>query len=192
MLDPTIPLRFMVKRFRCRQLIPERTPLTLFAPAPPTVSYVVCDHLSPAGPAPYPCPGVDRPLRGKLPVVQHRCSSHFRFMVKHFRPFLLKPYHPASPQPSFFASWSSVFGPFCSSPTTLLLLSPLFLLHGQAFSALSAQAPTKKTWGYDVFGLFCFIMKSKNSQPKPAISIFAAGNCQRYESRYEKHQAPTQ
>jgi hypothetical protein len=91
MLDPTIPLRFMVKRFRCRQLIPERTPLTLFAPAPPTVSYVVCDHLSPAGPAPYPCPGVDRPLRGKLPVVQHRCSSHFRFMVKHFRPFLLKP-----------------------------------------------------------------------------------------------------
>gem|GEM_PF-3449422 len=116
MLDPTIPLRFMVKRFRCRQLIPERTPLTFFAPAPPTVSYVVCDHLSPAGPAPYPCPGVDRPLRGKLPVVQHRCSSHFRFMVKRFRPFLLKPYHPASPQPSFFASWSSVFGPFCSSP----------------------------------------------------------------------------
>ena len=105
---------------------------------------------------------------------------------------ITKPYHPASPQPSFFASWSSIFGPFCSSPTTLLLLSPLFLLHGQAFSALSAQAPTKKTWGYDVFGLFCFIMKSKNSQPKPAISIFAAGNCQRYESRYEKHQAPTQ
>jgi hypothetical protein len=94
--------------------------------------------------------------------------------------------------PLISASWSSIFGPFCSSPTTLLLLSPLFLLHGQAFSALSAQAPTKKTWGYNVFGLFCFIMKSKNSQPKPAISIFAAGNCQRYESRYEKHQAPTQ
>ena len=46
-----------------QQLASERTSLTLFAPAPSTISFVpLTRNLSLADPSPYP--GVDRPLRG--------------------------------------------------------------------------------------------------------------------------------
>ena len=37
-----------------RQSAPGGTPFASLTPAPPTVSCVVCDHLSPAGPVPLP------------------------------------------------------------------------------------------------------------------------------------------
>jgi hypothetical protein len=63
-------------------------------------------------------------------------TSLFCFMVRHFRPFPLKP----------------VFIYRCH-------LS--FLLHGTTFSALSVIPPQKKWWGYDTLGLFCHTMKAE-------------------------------
>ena len=52
-----------------QQLASERTSLTLFAPAPSTISFVPLTlNLSPANPSPYP--GVDRPLRGNCHPLQ--------------------------------------------------------------------------------------------------------------------------
>ena len=38
-----------------------RTPFASLTPDPPNVSCVVFDHLSPSGPARFPCPRVDTP-----------------------------------------------------------------------------------------------------------------------------------
>ena len=52
-----------------QQLASERTSLTLFAPAPSTISFVpLTRNLSLADPSPYP--GVDRPLRGNCHPLQ--------------------------------------------------------------------------------------------------------------------------
>ena len=52
-----------------QQLASERTSLTLFAPAPSTISFVpLTRNFSPAAPSPYP--GVDRPLRGNCHPLQ--------------------------------------------------------------------------------------------------------------------------
>jgi hypothetical protein len=64
-----------------------------------------------------------------------------RTTVKHFRPF------PSYPLPRHRRKLS--FSP-----------------HGQAFLADFAQAPYKKTRGYDVFGLFCHTMKSTKLSDK--------------------------
>jgi len=56
--SPLAPFFFFLGFQRRRQLSFGRTPLASllarYAPAPPTVSCVVCDHLSPAGPIPLP------------------------------------------------------------------------------------------------------------------------------------------
>ena len=44
------------------------TPFASLTPAPPTVSCGVSDPLSPAGPSPYTCPGVDKPSETTLPA----------------------------------------------------------------------------------------------------------------------------
>jgi hypothetical protein len=49
---------------------------------------------------------------------------------------------------------------------------PSFSLHGKAFLALFAQAPAKKTWGYDVLGLFCHTMKDNQNQGKAFSALF--------------------
>ena len=54
-----------------RQLAYERTSLTLFAPAPSTISFVpLTRNLSLADPSPLPRPRVDRPLRGNCHSLQ--------------------------------------------------------------------------------------------------------------------------
>ena len=70
------------------QTAPDGTPLPSVAPAPPNVSCVVSDHLSPSGPSrrvgigvpekrPFfgvACPGVDRPARGWLPAAEGKAA----------------------------------------------------------------------------------------------------------------------
>ena len=54
-----------------QQLASERTSLTLFAPAPSTISFVpLTRNLSLADPSPYPVRGLDRPLRGNCHPLQ--------------------------------------------------------------------------------------------------------------------------
>jgi hypothetical protein len=117
--------------------------------------------------SPFPLHGQAFSALSVIPTTSCYRSPHFRFMVKHFWPFPSYP-PPHATEVPMSASWSSIFGPFRHTHHLMLPKSP-FPLHGQAFLALFAQAPCKKMWGYDVFGLFCFIMKPNDSQPKPAI-----------------------
>ena len=68
------------------------------------------------------------------------------------------------------------FRPFLTDSLLITPSQPSFPPHGRAFSGLFAKPLQKKPWGFVTFGLFCFIMKSKNSQPNPAMKIFAVGS----------------
>ncbi len=56
---------FLCDGWRLKRL--RRTLFAALTPAPPNVSCVVCDHWSPSGPSPCPCPGVDTPPQSLQP-----------------------------------------------------------------------------------------------------------------------------